>query len=419
MEINFPDQNEYIRDINYMEKNTLNCWLITACNLDKVNPEQALNNLRNKFLYLLTNYKILRIIIKNQNEKLKWYYVNNSDLIFDNLISIINPPKDDSPKNYPTEPLPLWRITIYSQNNETNLRLDINHAITDGRVIFDYLELFASIANGDKIPDKYINIKGYQPLTPLNIKDYFEQNVFENCAIPESWKRAEVFKLNPEVKLPSYSVCDNWELDYEPFKKFCIKYNFTLQGIISAAYTRAIWNYHKGKLDNMEIGVYTPIDIRKLKYTKEKIKQGIFQYNVSCVIPFVKKMSNILEQIKHCQEEFKKCYNSLEGYHAFITLFNLMNLETQKIDYIKEFPDNSSKNIIFSSHIGRVPERKNIKFGLTMPVLDWGYWPDLYAFHNSTTVYFVFERPFNVDKNYVDSLHDSILEIYDFIKQNI
>jgi hypothetical protein len=30
MEINFPDQNGYIRDINYMEKNTLNCWLITA-----------------------------------------------------------------------------------------------------------------------------------------------------------------------------------------------------------------------------------------------------------------------------------------------------------------------------------------------------------------------------------------------------
>ena len=48
-------------------------------------------------------------------------------------------------------------------------------------------------------------------------------------------------------------------------------------------------------------------------------------------------MSNILEQIKHCQKEFKKCYNSLEGYHAFITLFNLMNLETQKIDYIKNF----------------------------------------------------------------------------------
>ena len=74
MEINFPDENEYIRDINFMEKNTINCWLVAGCNLDKVNPEQALNNLRYKFLYLLTNYKILRIIIKNQEEKLKWYY---------------------------------------------------------------------------------------------------------------------------------------------------------------------------------------------------------------------------------------------------------------------------------------------------------------------------------------------------------
>ena len=419
MELNFLDQNEYIRDINYFEKNTINCWIYAGCNLDKVDPQQALDNLRNKFVYLLTNYKILRTIIKTQEEKLKWYYAKNSDLNFNSLISIVQPPNNDPPRNYPTEPLPLWRITICSLNNETNIRLDINHAITDGRVIFDYLELFASLANGEKIPDKYLNIKGYQPLTPLNIKDYFEPNVFENCSIPESWKKAVALKLNPEVKLPSYSICDNWELDFEPFHKFCKKYNVTLQGIISASFSRAIWHYHKGKKDDIEIGIYTPIDIRKLKYTKEKIKQGIFQYNVSCIIPFVKKKPDILEQILHCQEEFKKSYDSLEGYHAFITLFNLMNLETQKINYIKEFPDNSSKNIIFSSHIGRVPERKNIKIELIMPVLDWGYWPDLYAFHNSTKIYFVFERPVNVDINYVNSLHDSIFEIFDFIKKNI
>ena len=259
MEINFPDENEYIRDINFMEKNTINCWLVAGCNLDKVNPEQAINNLKNKFLYLLTNYKILRIIIKNQEEKLKWYYAKNSDLNFDTLISIVNPPNNDPPRNYPTEPLPLWRITICSLNNETNLRLDINHAITDGRVMFDYLELFVCVANGENIPDKYINIKGYQPLTPLNINDYFEKKVFENYSIPDSWKKAKVFKLNPEVKLPSYSICDNWELDYEPFQKFCKKYNVTIQGILSASFVRAIWNYHKGKYDDIEIGLYTPI----------------------------------------------------------------------------------------------------------------------------------------------------------------
>ena len=237
--------------------------------------------------------------------------------------------------------------------------------------------------------------------------------------MPESWTKAINIKLNPGVALPSHAICDHWELDYEPYQKFCLKYKVTIQGIISASQVRAIWNYHKGKYDNMEFGVYIPIDIRRLKYTKEKIKQGIFQCNISAVIPYVKKKPTILEQIYHCQEQFKKSYDSDEGYHTYITLYNLMDLETQKINYIKEFPDNSSKNIIFASHIGRVPERKNVRFGLFMPVLDWGYWPDIYAYHNSKMICFTFERPYNVDKKYVDAVHDSIIEIYDFIKENI
>ena len=32
---------------------------------------------------------------------------------------------------------------------------------------------------------------------------------------------------------------------------------------------------------------------------------------------------------------------------------------------------------------------------------------------------FTFERPYNVDKNYVDAVHNSIEEIYEFIKKNI
>ena len=126
-----------------------------------------------------------------------------------------------------------------------------------------------------------------------------------------------------------------------------------------------------------------------------------------------------MEQIQHYQEEMRKSYNSYEGPHAYITLNSLMDMKTQNINYIKEFPDNSSKNIIFASYIGRVPERKNIRFGLLMPVLEWGYWPNLYAFHNSKMICFTFERPYNVDKKYLDAVHNSIIEIYEFIKASI
>ena len=54
-----------------------------------------------------------------------------------------------------------------------------------------------------------------------------------------------------------------------------------------------------------------------------------------------------------------------------------------------------------------------------MPVLEWGYWPNIYAFHNSKIVGFTFERPYNVDKKYVDCVYNSIKEIYDFVKLNI
>ena len=247
MEISFKDANEFIRMANFNEKNTHGCWLFASCNLDKVSPEQAIQNLKNKFIYLLSNYKILRIILKNENSKLNWYYANNKDLDFNKLISIVDPPNDSPPKVLPTEPLPLWRITLcLLNNNTTNIRVDINHAITDGRVIFDYLELFSCISNGEEIPEKYTSREGQDPLLPLDIHEFFEKNAFETYKIPESWNKQKPIKLNPEVELPSYAICDNWEFDYEPFKKFCEKNKVTMQGIISASQARAIWNYHKG-----------------------------------------------------------------------------------------------------------------------------------------------------------------------------
>lgn len=420
MEISFEDSNKFIRMANYNEKNTHGSWLFASCNLDKVSPEQGIKNLKDKFLFLLKNYKILRLILKNENGKLNWYYSENKNLNFDKLVSFVEPPNNSPPKLLPTEPLPLWRISFCPIDNKTNIRIDVNHAITDGRVLFDYLELFSCVANGENLPEKFLSGQGQDPLPPLEINKFFEKSVFDTLKIPDSWKKAILIKLNPEVKLPSYAICDQWEFEFSPFKKFCEKYKVTIQGIISASQSRAIWNYHNGKYDDMELGIYTPIDIRKLKYTKEEIKNRLFQVNISNILPFVKKKKTIMDQIMHCQEEMLKSYKSFEGGHAFITLYNLMDLKTQVINYnIPEFPDNSSKNIVFASHIGRVPDRENMRYGLFMPVLEWGYWPNIYAFHNSKIIYFTFERPYNVDNKYVESVHNSIVEIYEFIKSNI
>ena len=181
MEISFKDSNNFIRMANYNEKNTHGSWLFASCNLDKVSPEQALLNLKNKFLYLLTNYKILRIILKNEKGKLNWYYADDKNLEINKLISIVAPPNDAPPQIHPTEPLPLWRISLCPiDNNKTNIRVDLNHAITDGRVLFDYLELFSYISNGEEIPEKFTSKEGQEPLPPLDIHEFFEESVLKN-----------------------------------------------------------------------------------------------------------------------------------------------------------------------------------------------------------------------------------------------
>jgi hypothetical protein len=120
----------------------------------------------------------------------------------------------------------------------------------------------------------------------------------------------------------------------------------------------------------MEFGIYIPIDSRRLKYSTKEYKNRLLGNHISNILIFVNKKDSILEQIKHCQEEMIKSYNSFEGGHSFITMNNLMDINTQNINYIPEFPDNSSKNIIFASHIGCVPERENVKFGLFMLFLN-------------------------------------------------
>ena len=326
MELSFDDSGKFIRMANFNEKNTHGSWLYASCNIDKVTPEEGIKNIKNKFNYLLTHYKILRIILKKEENKLNWYYAENKNLNPEKLISKVEPPNNNQPIIYPTEPLPLWRITLCNLNNKTNIRIDINHAITDGRVIFDYLELFSCIANNESLPKKFIEGQNQIPILPLDINNIFEKEIFDTCKIPDSWKKAILFKLNPPIELPSYSICDYWEFEYEPIEKFCKKYNFTIQGILNATQTRAYWNYHNGKLDNMEFGIYIPIDTRRLKYSTKEYKNRLLGNHISNILIFVNKKDSILEQIKHCQEEMIKSYNSFEGDHSFITMNNLMNI---------------------------------------------------------------------------------------------
>ena len=225
--------------------------------------------------------------------------------------------------------------------------------------------------------------------------------------------------LNPKVELPSYAVNDHWEIEYEPIKQFCMKHQVTLQGILSAMQTRAMWKYHEGKIDNMELGVDVPIDSRQLKCATDKYKKLLFCNSVCTTLMFVNKKETILEQIKHCQERMKENLSSSQPYDIIFSHCDMFNAETKKVTLPSNYPDSYRYNIVFASHLGRAPDRDDIDFGTFSLVIEFGYWPCLYAFHTSKKVQFTFVRPFNTEPKYFEAVKNSTIEVFDYIKQDI
>ena len=97
------------------------------------------------------------------------------------------------------------------------------------------------------------------------------------------------YKLYPDVELPSHCVNTQWDFDYPPISKFNRKYNVTCQALLMTIIERAIRKYNKGKIDDLTLGVFTPVDTRQTKYANEIHKKGKFFNAAGLMIVFINK----------------------------------------------------------------------------------------------------------------------------------
>ena len=76
-------------------------------------------------------------------------------------------------------------------------------------------------------------------------------------------------------------------------------------------------------------------------------------------------------------------------------------------------------NLIFLLNLGKVyVGKKDDKFGLKFDVTEEGYRPNLYCFNNNETFSLVLLHPYNIDKKFMDIIHDTSLEILNYIYKN-
>ena len=389
--------------------------------------ETAYNNLKNKFDTILSTFPQFRLNFKKIDNFNYWHFADEKDITFEKLIFLVQEPDNLPPKNFDMYEK-LWKLNICKlSNNRTKLRLFCNHSFCDGRNIFEIFEILITYALDKKLPDKYLNIIKNKKFTKDNIlcssfgkKSWFNQEIPNE--MPKSWKLLKNIKIFPKVDLPSYQLNKQWNFDYEPIKKFLIKNNVSIQGIISTIGIRSLFEYNKENKLLDEMCVCVPNDTRYLKnYTSDEHKNNIFLCHNNYVLNFFKKIDdiNILDDIIRCTKEVRKIINTIESVQELIYSANFFDEEKKTLNNCNFFPDCSKHNMICASNIGKVLEDyDDLEFGLNNPVDENGYWSSLYAFHNNKKMSIMWLYPFNIDQKFFETMEKTINDVINFINNS-
>ena len=336
------------------------------------------------------------------------------------MISIQKENCDDSiPLSFPLDSNPIWRLHIFNikEKKETKFKFYSSHALADGRSIFQFLDLFTNIAINQKFSDIFTQAKNIPILTSFHKKELFSEEIKNNISMPESWNKLIEINLYPKVALPSYIINTQWDFDYPPISKALRKINVTPQALLMTIYQRALRKYHKGKIDNLTLGAHTHINCQQTKYSNETFKKMPFFQTAGVSIIFIEKQENIIDDLIYCKNKLKNELNQRESCICYCYESYLVNEKTLEITIPEKMPNIYKHNLIFVSNLGKVcVGKKNVKFGLKYDVNEDGYWPNLYCFNNNETFSLVFLHPYNIEKNFIDNIHDTAVEIIEFIK---
>ena len=425
--LSFEDGGKLLRILDSGESRVVDSWLSVSGTVPKsiITPQSAIENIHKKYSELLKDFPTLRLRLSFIDKKPYFKIAENSELKFDNLVKKlenITPLYDELPEKTEMDKTSLWQLEISETEGEkTKLRLKMNHAIIDGRCIFDVLDIFYYTAVNKPFPERLNSYRNQPMIYDFGKKSFFTDEIINiGFKEPEAHFKAIHAELTPPITLPSHVIQPQWEVPYPPISAFCKKHKVTCQAIIIAIQNEAIRLYHKGKFDDIPLFSFTPVDNRKNPYATELLKKSLFFYHIGDVLPVVYKKDNPLENILHCSEKFQEAYKTKDACISGYSRSNFTNEKGERVNnFTKPFHPNKA-NFIFGSHIGLVgTEMDNLHFLSDFPISPYFYVLYLYGFHNLKTFYFSVNAPYNVPKELFDTYKDVTMKYYDFIVNDI
>ena len=423
-ELTFADSGKVLGPTDGMEGFPCEEWLNVSCAIpyDTKSFEEINTNLKLTYPQLLKDFPQFRLKIVKIKDYPHWQYAENNEIKFEDIISIQEDYDDSIPRSFPLDKNPIWRLHLINlkEKKSTKIKFFASHAIADGRSAFLFLDLFTNIAINQKYSDFFEQAKNLPILTSFHKKEYFTEEIQNNIKMPESWNKLIEYNLYPKVDLPSYIVNTQWDFDYPPISKFLRKIGVTPQSLLMVMYQRALRKYHEGKIDKIGLGFHTHINCQRTKYCKDIFKKFAFFQTAGVALIFIDKYhENIIDDLLYCKDKLKDAMDSPESCICYCYESYLVNEKTLEINIPEKMPNVYKHNLIFVSNLGKVcVGKKDVKFGLKFDVTEEGYWPNLYCFNNNETFSLVLLHPNNIDKKFVDVIHDTSKEILDFIYKN-
>ena len=425
--ISFEDSGKLLRILDSIENNPLAAWISVSGTVPKttITPKTALENLRKKYFQLLKEFPTLRLKVVNIDGNNYFKYAENSEIQFDNLVKIIDgitPLQDDLSEWIETDKAPMWRLELSETENEnTKIRLKICHGIIDGRGAFDVLDLFYCLALNKPLTERLNSFRNQPAIYEFGKKCWYTDEITSKGFVePDINFKALSIELNPIITRPSHVIHPQWEVPYAPISKFCRKYGVTAQAIVMAIQNEALRAYHHGKIDNIPLILFSPVDNRKYPYATELFKKCLFFYKIGNIYPVVDKKDDILENILHCSQKFKESYNTMDACISGFSCSIMTDENGKSVHQFTKPMDPCKNNYTFTSHLGLVSEgMENLNFSNQIAVYDTFYFVNFYGFHNRTTFYFSMNAPYNCPKEFFQITKDTSMKYYNYIVDKV
>ena len=420
MEISFEDSGKTIRLADSIEGCGVVQWLSASGTVlkSKFTAQQCFDNLKKHYKSLLLDYPPLRLKLLKKEKLNYWAYATNEEIQFENLVKIVELPLNDPvPESFPLDVAPLWRIQFAEIGEKTKIKVIASHSLVDGRNVFQLLELFSAYALNRELSEKLKQNKNQPLLYNFGKSDWFTKEITDKKGYePFGELKIKHMDLFPSFELPSHLINIQWDVPYPPISKFCRKHNITPQAFLMAIQNEAIRAYHKGKLDDIRIGIHIAVDNKGSKYATELFKKALFYVQVGIVVAFMENEKDKLQNMKNCYKLLKESLDNTMSCDILYFCSNFLD-ETGKFHPPKKGFD--SESITFASHIGLVGVGlDDLQFRFYQAVTNNKYKPCLYGYHNKETFSFLLNCPYNSPEDYLKIIKEVSLKYYDFVVKN-